>query len=84
MQNTELQQIQKTIRFEAPSMAAALGIPYNHYRHMYYGHQTIPVVIAEKARELERIDRAWMAGFTQRLNSKIAREFPFGIVSEVA
>lgn len=84
MQHTELQEIQKSIRFDAPSMARSIGINYETYRNMYYGKRSIPDHIAKSARDLQRTEHAWMTGFVERLNAKVAKDFPLGIMPEGA
>lgn len=82
MQHTELQEIQKRIGFDAPSMAAALMIPYDHYRHMYYGQQRIPEPVIKSARELEQAQIEFMNSLPAKLGNMIDRQFPNGIISE--
>lgn len=85
MDAKELQALQERVKFDAPSMAAVLGVPYSQYRHFYFGHTKIPPQVERAARELELINKTFMSdryapggSFDQELNQL----YPQGIMSE--
>ena len=83
MTHLELQSIQKEIKFDAPSMAAVLGIPYNTYKNYYYNVNAIPEEIAAKVlvirdRNIRHRDEA-----PARIEAAIQKYHPFGIISDV-
>lgn len=78
-----LQALQKRIRFDAPSMAACLGIPYQTYRNYRYGANAIPAHVERAALELERFERECDAAREADGVAVIDRQFPHGIPSEV-
>ena len=81
-----LRELQERIKFDAPSMAACLGVDYEQYRRYYYGHTEIPAKIERAALELEAINVVFMEeryspGGT--LDQELAVKYPFGIRSEI-
>ncbi len=81
MKHTELQALQKRIKFDARSMAACIGIPYDTYRNYFYGYNQIPPNIGRKALEIEQINITFMQDLPERVDERIRREFPQGIQS---
>ena len=79
----ELKSLQDRIKFDAPSMAASLEIPYQTYRNYIYGANAIPEAIERKALEIEKADIAFMKELPARVDERVKREFPNGIMSEV-
>lgn len=87
MTHTDLQQIQERIKFDAPAMAACLGVPYDTYRHFYYGHTKIPANVERAALELEQINATFMADRYSpggALDRELNQLYPRGIMSEVS
>lgn len=80
MTHLELQQIQKRLNFNGPDMSACLGIDYNQYRRLYYGHTAIPSNIARAAMELEQINNSFMAGLPARVDQRVRMEYPNGMI----
>ena len=83
MTASDLQSIQKEIKFDCPSMAACLGIPYNTYKNYYYGVNEIPEQIAAKVSEIRRINLEFSATMPERIDAAITKYHPYGIISEV-
>ena len=81
MTHLQLQEIQKEIKFDAPSMAAVLGIPYNSYKNYYYGINAIPEQIARKVLEIKQINITFMEELPARVDDRVSRQFPFGFLS---
>jgi hypothetical protein len=84
MTNIELQQLQKRIKFDAPSMALCMGIDYEKYRRFYYGHTVIPVNIERAALELEQIQKEFDIVRAKEHCQFLDTHYPRGIMSEVA
>ena len=79
----ELQAIQKEIKFDCPSMAACLGIPYNSYKNYFYGINAIPEQIAANVliirdRNIKHRDES-----PARIEAAIQKFHPYGIISEI-
>lgn len=70
----ELRAIQKRINFDAPSMAACLGVDHEQYRRYYYGHATIPTNIERAALELEQINITFSEGIGTRIDERLKRD----------
>lgn len=83
MTHTQLKQIQQNIKFDAPSMALCLGIPYHTYRNYIYGANAIPESVERAALELEQINIQFSATMQERVAARIDREFPHGFASEI-
>lgn len=83
MTHTDLQDIQTHINFDSRSMALCLGIDYEEYRRLYYGHKKITPQVERAAKELEQVNRQFMAEAPARIESRIAKEFPCGIMSDL-
>ena len=81
MTHTELQSIQKEIKFDCPSMAAVLGMPYNTYKNYYYNCNAIPEQIARKVLEIKQINITFMEELPARVDDRVSRQFPFGFLS---
>jgi hypothetical protein len=77
---TRLRDIQERIRFDAPSMAACLGITPRAYRNYLYDARQIPPHIARAALELEQINVTFMETLPSRVDQHIP---PDGYISEV-
>lgn len=87
MTNTELKELQQRIKFDAPSMALCLGIPYHTYRNYYFGSNKIPANIERAARELEQINITFIEERYKpggEFDREIDRMHPNGIISEVS
>lgn len=83
MNPSDLQALQKRIRFNAPSMAACLDIPYQTYRNYLYGANAIPASVERAALDLERFERECDSAREAAGVAVIDRQFPHGIPSEV-
>jgi hypothetical protein len=83
MNAVELKQLQYEIRFDAPSMACCLGVPYQTYRNYIYGINKIPPAVQRAALELEQINKTFMVEAVARIDARIAKDHPHGIISEV-
>ena len=70
----ELRAIQKRINFDAPSMAACLGVDREQYRRYYYGHAAIPANIERAALELEQINITFSEGIGTRIDERLKRD----------
>jgi hypothetical protein len=79
-----LRSIQEEIKFDAPSMAASLGVTIRAYRNYLYGANAIPDVVDRNALELLHINREFIRTAPARIDARIDREFPHGILSEVS
>lgn len=75
MTHTELKDLQDRIKFDAPSMAACLGVPYQTYRNYLYGVNAIPANIERAARELEQINAQFMAELPARVDAHLKDGF---------
>lgn len=84
MTHTELQELQQLIKFDSPSLAACLGIPYQTFRNYYYGVNKIPANIERKALEIKQVNLTFMQELPARVDERVDREFPRGIPSEVS
>ena len=84
MKAQDLKDLQQRIKFDAPSMASCLGVPYHTYRNYLYGENAIPANIERAALDLENINKNFIAGAPARIDERIKREFPYGIMSEVS
>lgn len=84
MTNTELLDIRKRIKFDMSSMSVCLGIPKSTYQRYENGSAKVPDNIARAAKELEQINVTFMADLPARVDERVRREFPHGIMSEVA
>lgn len=84
MIHTELKAIQEEISFDAPSMAACLGVSVRCYRNYLYGVNDIPPAIGRAALELRQINLTFIAEMPARIDARAAREHPNGIPSEVS
>jgi len=82
MTNIELKQIQDRIKFDAPSMALCMGIPYQTYRNYLYGASSIPPQIERAALELEQINKQFLSAAPARIDARIASDFPHGFMGE--
>lgn len=83
MTHTELKAIQDEILFDAPSMASCIGVHIRQYRNYLYGVQAIPERIERKALELLQINRTFVQEAPARIDARIDREFPNGVMSEL-
>ena len=84
MNPSDLQAIQKRIRFNAPSMAACLGIPYQTYRNYLYGANAIPASVERAALALEAFEKECDAKREAETEDLLRREYPGGIPSEAS
>ena len=86
MTSDDLKTMQKMIKFDAPSMAAGLGISHDQYRRYYYGHALIPPYIERAAIELVNVNLMFIqerykpGGDFDKLLDVL---HPNGIISEV-
>jgi hypothetical protein len=83
MTAAELRDLQQRIKFDAPTMAACLGIDYDQYRRYYYGRAVIPAGVARAALALEVFERECDAARAADGVAAIELQFPHGIPSEV-
>lgn len=81
MTHHELQSIQKEIKFDAPSMSACLGIPYNTYKNYYFNCNVIPEQIARKVLEIRQINITFIEELPARVDERIKKQFPYGFLS---
>jgi hypothetical protein len=84
MTHTELRAIQDEIKFDAPSMALCLEVSARCYRNYLYGVNAIPQTVERAAKELLQINRTFVIEMPARIDARIDREFPNGIISEVS
>jgi hypothetical protein len=70
----ELKDIQHQIKFDAPSMAACLGVPYHTFRNYIYGENEIPAKVERAALELVQINACYLAGVYDRVDARIAAD----------
>lgn len=84
MTDEDLREIQRKIKFNAPSMALCLGIKYRTYRNYYYGMNRIPEHIAVKVLDLEQKNNEFIAGIPARVDYHVNKQFPNGLMSEVS
>ena len=82
MTQTELRNIQDEICFDAPSMATCLGIHVRQYRNYLYGVQAIPEKVERNILELLQINRTFTQEAPARIQARIDKEFPHGIISD--
>ena len=82
MTHTDLQSIQKEIKFDCPSMSAVLGVPYNTYKNYYYGVNAIDEQLARKVLEVRQINITFSAGMADRIEANINKLHPRGFMSE--
>lgn len=82
MTNLELQTIQRQIKFDAPSMAACLGISYDQYRRYYYGAVQIPESIERAVMELVAIEKEFDIQREKESLAFLEKHYPHGIPSE--
>lgn len=73
MNAEQLQNIQKSINFDGPSMAICMGIDYEQYRRYYYGHTAIPDNIERAAMELQQINHKFIADAPARIDANIEK-----------
>lgn len=84
MTHTDLQQLQKRIKFDCRSMALCMGINYEQYRRYYYGHAVIPASVERAALELEQIQREFDIARDIEYCAFLDQQYPGGILSEVS
>jgi hypothetical protein len=78
----ELRQIREAVKFDLPSMAAVLGLPYTTYRNYEYGHRPVPDDVIAAARQFQKDDRTVMRDIRRMIEKNIDRQYPQGIPSE--
>ena len=81
MESIEIEAIREHIKFDKRSMALCLGVPYRTYQNYAYGINAIPDSIARKADELLQINITFMQDLPDRVQARIDREHPHGILS---
>jgi hypothetical protein len=79
----ELRDLQQRIKFDAPTMASCLGIPYQTFRNYIYGANAIPAGVERAALALEVFERECDAARAADGVAAIELQFPHGIPSEV-
>lgn len=82
MTSAQLRELQERIKFDAPSMAACLGLKLHCYRKYLYGENPIPEIVARHALELENINAIFINDLPKRVDAAADKEFPHGIMSE--
>lgn len=82
MTSTQLRELQDRIKFDAPSIAACLGLTLHCYRKYLYGENPIPEMVIRHALELENINTLFMSELPARVDAAVDKEFPHGIMSE--
>lgn len=83
MEATELREIQKRVKFDAPSMAVSLGLDYEQYRRYLYGTAAIPQSVADLAVQFEIIQKEQDEKRDRDFCAYLDRHYPNGIISEV-
>jgi len=87
MTASELKEIQRAIKFDAPSMAISIGIPYHTYRNYYYGANAIPADVAHRIIEVKHINEAYLQERYKpqgEYDKLLNQMYPHGIISEVS
>ena len=84
MTANDLKNVQQRIKFDAPSMAACLGIPYQTYRNYLYGANAIPASVERAALALEEFERECDTAREAETEDLLQRQFPGGIPSEAS
>jgi len=82
MKAEELRAIQDDLKFDAPTIAILLCIPYNTYRNYIYGENAIPEDFAKRVLDLQKrekqLDERRLSDYDEFLN----KSFPHGFLSE--
>ena len=65
------------------SMASCCGVPKSTYQRYEDNTAAIPPDVIRAALELKQINETFIAELPDRVDARIAREFPHGIRSEV-
>ena len=85
MTHIELKSIQEEIKFDAPSMAACLGVSVRCYRNYLYGVNAIPPAVERAVLELRQINVTFIAEMGERIDNRLQAEgFGAGIPREVS
>lgn len=74
MTHTDLKAIQEEIKLDAPSMAACLGVSVRCYRNYLYGVNAIPSAIDRAVLELRQINKTFMEGMDERIDTRLRTE----------
>ena len=79
----DLKTLRHNIKFSMADIAACLGVPKSTYQRYEDGTAAIPPTVERAALELQKINEEFTATAPARIDARIVREFPLGIVSEV-
>lgn len=83
MTGDELKRIRLAMGYAPRDMYRSLALPRRSYQDYEAGKRGIPADVADKARQLHRRDREFMARLSDRIADRIDRDFPNGIQSAV-
>lgn len=79
MTAADLRSLQERIKFDGPSLATCLGIPYEQFRRYKSGHTAIPEAVERRLKEIEQINITFMAELPQRVDRQLQKEFKGGV-----
>ncbi len=83
MTNKDLKDLRLAIGFSMSDIAVCLGVPKSTYQRYEDGTAAIPDPVERAALELKTINEEFIATAPARIDARINREFPGGIMSEV-
>jgi transcriptional regulator with XRE-family HTH domain len=78
----ELQALRLEMGYSMAEMAELLAVPKATYQGYENGSRSMPPGFINRVREWQQIDLEFMATLPQRVDERVAAEFPMGIMSE--
>lgn len=80
--HAQLKALRLEMGYSQRDMAQLLAIPYPTYQGYETGRRQMPDGFISRVREWQQLDCEFMAGMNERIDVRIAREYPDGIMSE--
>lgn len=80
MSAEECRRLRQEMKCGVCDMYRALGLPRRTYQDYESGRRGIPAHVAAQIRAIHQRDREFMAGLPARIEARVLRDFPGGVI----